>query len=113
MRSIHHNPPPGERLGGIKCGFGKTPTHNAEMISWTSLFHGRGVPVLFGFSRKSSIPKLAASGGYDGGYGASSDERLGGSLALTLVATAQGAQIIRTHDVAETVQAVAVQKGLG
>ena len=36
-----------------------------------------------------------------------------GSLALTLAATAQGAQIIRTHDVAETVQAVAVQKGLG
>ena len=49
-------------------GFGKTPAHNA-VISWTSLFHGLGVPVLFGFSRKSSIPKLAASGGYDGGYG--------------------------------------------
>ena len=94
-------------------GFGKTSAHNAEMINWTSLFHGLGVPVLFGFSRKSSIPKLAALGGYDGGYGASSDERLGGSLALTLAATAQGAQIIRTHDVAETVQAVAVQKGLG
>ena len=94
-------------------GFGKTPAHNAEIINWTSLFHGLGVPIILGVSRKSSIPKLAASGGYDGGYGASSDERLGGSLALTLAATAQGAQIIRTHDVAETVQAVAVQKGLG
>jgi len=93
-------------------GFGKTSAHNAEVISWISLFHGLGVPVLIGVSRKSSIPKLAASGGYKGGYGALSDDRLGGSLALTLAATAQGAQIIRTHDVAETVQAVAVQKGL-
>ncbi|MBL81608.1 MAG: dihydropteroate synthase [Rhodospirillaceae bacterium] len=93
-------------------GFGKGPAHNAEVISWTSLFHGLGVPVLLGVSRKSSIPKLAASGGYKGGYGELSDDRLGGSLALTLAATAQGAQIIRTHDVAETVQAVAVQKGL-
>ena len=94
-------------------GFGKTPAQNAEVISWTSLFHGLGVPVLFGVSRKSSIPKLAASGGYKGDYGTSSEDRLGGSLALTLAATAQGAQIIRTHDVAETVQAIAVQKGLG
>ena len=94
-------------------GFGKTSVHNAEVISWTSLFHGLGVPVMIGVSRKSSIPKLAASGGYNGGYGASSKDRLGGSLALTLAATAQGAQIVRTHDVAETVQAVAVQKGLG
>ena len=94
-------------------GFGKTPAHNAEVISWTSLFHGLGVPILIGVSRKSSIPKLAASGGYKGSYGASSEKRLGGSLALTLAASAQGAQIIRTHDVAETVQAVAVQRGLG
>ena len=94
-------------------GFGKTSVHNAEVISWLSLFHGLGVPVMIGVSRKSSIPKMAASGGYNGGYGASSKDRLGGSLALTLAATAQGAQIVRTHDVAETVQAVAVQKGLG
>ena len=94
-------------------GFGKTPAHNAEVIGWTSLFHGLGVPLLVGVSRKSSIPKLAASGGYEGSYGASSDDRLGGSLALTLAATAQGAQIIRTHDVAETIQAISVQKGLG
>ena len=98
-------------------GFGKTPAHNAELIRWTALFHGLGVPVLIGVSRKSSIPKLAALGGMDnsgaGDYGTSSDERLAGSLALTLEATAQGAQLIRTHDVAETVQAVAVQRGIG
>ena len=94
-------------------GFGKTPVHNAEVISWFSLFHGLGVPVMIGVSRKSSIPNMAVSGGYKGGYGALSKDRLGGSLALTLAATAQGAQIVRTHDVEETVQAVAVQKGLG
>ncbi len=100
-------------------GFGKTPAHNAQIINWTALFHGLGVPVLIGVSRKSSIPKLAAAGGAGNGagrgeaYGASSDERLGGGLALTLAATQQGAQLIRTHDVAETAQAVAVQKSLG
>ena len=98
-------------------GFGKTPVHNAELIRWTALFHGLGVPVLIGVSRKSSIPKLAARGGMTnsgaGDYGTSSDDRLAGGLALTLEATAQGAQLIRTHDVAETVQAVAVQRGIG
>ena len=98
-------------------GFGKTPVHNAELIRWTALFHGLGVPVLIGVSRKSSIPKLAARGGMNnsgaGDYGRTADERLGGSLALTLEATAQGAQLIRTHDVPETVQAVAVQRGIG
>jgi dihydropteroate synthase len=93
-------------------GFGKTPAQNVQLIGWTSLFHGLGVPVLIGVSRKSSIPKLAASGGYVGDYGASSDDRLGGSLALTLAATAQGVQLIRTHDVEETLQAVSVQRGL-
>ena len=95
-------------------GFGKTPVHNAELIKWTALFHGLGVPVLIGVSRKSSIrAKLAARGGQRGDYGGTADERLGGSLALTLDATAQGAQLIRTHDVPETVQAVAVQRGIG
>ena len=94
-------------------GFGKTPVHNAELIKWTALFHGLGVPVLIGVSRKSSIPKLAARGGQRDDYGGTADERLGGSLALTLDATAQGAQLIRTHDVPETVQAVAVQRGIG
>ena len=79
-------------------GFGKTPAHNLEIINWTSLYHGLGVPILIGVSRKSSIAKL------------SKDEpatmRLGGSLALTLRSIACGAQIIRTHDVAQTAQAI-------
>lgn len=85
-------------------GFGKTPNHNLEIIQWTSLFHGLGVPVLIGVSRKSSIAKL------------SKDEpahaRLGGSLALTLHAITQGAQIIRTHDVEQTAQAITIHQQL-
>ncbi|MGC6518329.1 MAG: dihydropteroate synthase [Candidatus Puniceispirillaceae bacterium] len=81
-------------------GFGKTPAHNLEIINWTSLFHGLGVPVLIGVSRKSTIAKCSK--------GEPATERLGGSLALTLRAIEQGAQIIRTHDVAQTAQAISL-----
>ena len=81
-------------------GFGKTPQHNLELIGWTSLFHGLGVPILIGVSRKSSIAKLSKD--------EPADQRLGGSLALTLPAIDQGAQMIRTHDVAQTAQAISI-----
>ena len=83
-------------------GFGKTPQHNLELIQWTSLFHGLGVPVLIGVSRKSSIAKLSKD--------EPATERLGGSLALTLSAIDQGAQMIRTHDVAQTAQAIHIHR---
>ena len=85
-------------------GFGKTPAHNLEIIQWTSLFHGLGVPILIGVSRKSSIAKLSKD--------EPATERLGGSLALTLQAITQGAQIIRTHDVAQTAQAITIHQQL-
>ena len=81
-------------------GFGKTPAHNLEIINWTALFHGLGVPLLIGVSRKSSIAKLSRN--------EPATERLGGSLALTLRAIESGAQIIRTHDVAQTAQAISI-----
>ena len=83
-------------------GFGKTPTHNLELIQWTSLFHGLGVPILIGVSRKSSIAKLSKN--------EPATARLGGSLALTLQAITQGAQIIRTHDVEQTAQAITIHQ---
>jgi len=83
-------------------GFGKTAQHNLEIINWTSLFHGLGVPILIGVSRKSSIAKLSKD--------EPAHERLGGSLALTLRSIEQGAQIIRTHDVAQTGQAIAIYR---
>ena len=83
-------------------GFGKTPAHNLEIINWTSLFHGLGVPLLIGVSRKSSIAKLSK--------GEEATERLGGSLALTMRAVECGAQMIRTHDVAQTAQSISLYR---
>ena len=92
-------------------GFGKTPLHNQQLIDWTSLFHGLGVPVLIGVSRKSSLPILAAQGlgAPASGFGADAGgERLGGGLSLSLIAAQQGAQFFRTHDVAPTYQALSI-----
>ena len=60
-----------------------------------------GVPILIGASRKSSIAKISA--------GEDADQRLPGSLALAMAALRQGAQMLRVHDVGETMQAVKVE----
>ena len=85
-------------------GFGKTVAHNLQILNWLSLFHGLGVPILFGASRKSTIAKLSR--------GEPADQRIAGSLALAMAAYRQGAQILRVHDVTETVQALAVEQAL-
>lgn len=85
-------------------GFGKSPSHNLSLIGWTGMFHGLGVPILVGASRKSSIAALSA--------GEPADQRLAGSLGLAMAAVAQGCQILRVHDVAETRQALAIQMAL-
>ena len=85
-------------------GFGKTVAHNLQILNWLSLFHGLGVPMLFGASRKSTIAKLSR--------GESANQRLAGSLVLAMAAYRQGAQILRVHDVAETLQALAVEQAL-
>jgi dihydropteroate synthase len=79
-------------------GFGKTVEHNLALLGRLSLFHGLGVPLLVGVSRKSFIARLSA--------GEPAGQRLGGSLAAGLVAIGQGAQILRVHDVPQTLQAV-------
>ena len=92
---------PRERLvGDPGIGFAKTPEHNAELLAALPMFHGLGVPLLLGVSRKSFI-------GHFGGAKSPGD-RLPGSLAAALWAYAQGAQILRVHDVAATRQALAV-----
>ncbi|MCR9174648.1 MAG: dihydropteroate synthase [Alphaproteobacteria bacterium] len=85
-------------------GFGKTADHNMAVTDWLTLFHGLGCPVLFGASRKSTIGAVSS--------GEPAKERLPGSIALALAAVARGAQMVRVHDVAETVQALAVQRAL-
>jgi len=81
-------------------GFGKTLQHNLTLLNGLSLFHGLGVPVLVGASRKRFIGTL------DGEPEAK--KRVPGSVAAAIVAAAQGAQIIRVHDVRETRQALRV-----
>ena len=85
-------------------GFAKTPRHNMEVTAWLAMLHGLGCPILFGASRKSSIARLSR--------GEDADHRLPGSLALALAAAGQGAQVLRVHDVAETVQALALQSAV-
>lgn len=85
-------------------GFGKTIAHNLALLDQLSLFHGLGAPLLVGVSRKGFIGRLSK--------GEPPPQRMPGSLALGLAALNQGAQILRVHDVAETVQAIRVLTAL-
>ena len=85
-------------------GFGKTIDHNLELLAGLSLFHGLGVPVLLGASRKSFIGALTGI--------KIASERVAGSIAAALQGAAQGVQILRVHDVAETRQALAVWEAM-
>jgi dihydropteroate synthase len=81
-------------------GFGKTVEHNAVLLrSMDRIARELGLPVLAGLSRKSFIGALT---------GRSVEGRLAGSLGAALAAVAQGARIVRVHDVAETVDALKV-----
>ncbi|QNM83418.1 dihydropteroate synthase [Sphingomonas sabuli] len=91
-------------LVDVGFGFGKTVAHNLALMNNLALFHGLGCPLVLGASRKRTIGALSNE--------APADERLGGSLALALKAAEQGAQVIRVHDVPETVQALKVWRGL-
>ena len=81
-------------------GFGKALPHNLALIRGLPLFHGLGVPILLGASRKSLISTLSG--------GAGIEDRLPGSLGLALAGASAGVQVLRVHDVAETVQALAL-----
>ena len=85
-------------------GFGKSLSDNLALINGLAIFHGLGCPILLGASRKRMIGALSNE--------APVGERLGGSVALAMAGVAAGAQILRVHDVAETVQAVRVWRGL-
>lgn len=81
-------------------GFGKTLQHNLILLARLSLFHNLGVPVLLGASRKRFIGTISAE--------SDAQKRLPGSLAVALAGVAQGMQMIRVHDVAETRQALSL-----
>jgi dihydropteroate synthase len=80
-------------------GFGKTPEQSLACIARLDAWRGFNLPILVGASRKRFINAVVA---------AEPNERLGGSLAAHLIAVEAGATIIRAHDVAPTVQALAV-----
>jgi dihydropteroate synthase len=82
-------------------GFGKRLSDNIEILSRLGEFKKTGLPVMVGASRKSFIGML-----HPDSFGP--DRRLGGSIAAAVAAVLNGADIIRVHDVAETVEALKI-----
>jgi len=80
-------------------GFGKGPAHNVELLARLGRVTEIGVPVLVGLSRKSTLGKIT---------GKDVSQLMPASVAAAVLAVQQGAQIVRAHDVAETVDALRV-----
>jgi dihydropteroate synthase len=85
-------------------GFGKSLQHNLALVNGLALFHGLGCPIMLGASRKRVIGALSNE--------ARPQERLGGSIAMANHGASLGAQLLRVHDVFESVQALHVWRGL-
>ncbi len=90
----------GQIVADPGIGFGKTLEHNLALLSRLSLFHALGVPILLGASRKRFVGTI--------GKAEQADTRLPGSLGVGLAALSHGIQILRVHDVPETIQAIAL-----
>jgi dihydropteroate synthase len=84
-------------------GFGKTPQQSVIAVAQLSKLACFGLPILIGLSRKRFISAIVPS---------EPTQRLGGSLAGHLLAVQEGAVIVRTHDVFETVQALRVAEAI-
>ncbi|MBG2711178.1 dihydropteroate synthase [Proteus columbae] len=80
-------------------GFGKNLAHNYQLLAHLSELHHFGLPILAGMSRKSMVGQL---------LNVPPQERVAGSVACAVIAAMQGAQIIRVHDVKETVDAMKI-----
>jgi len=78
-------------------GFGKSMDHNYRLLACLDSFHSIGVPVMAGVSRKSMITKV---------LGTHPREALNGTTVIHTIALMNGADILRTHDVREAMQAV-------
>jgi dihydropteroate synthase len=87
----------------IGIGFGKTLEHNLQLLGALGRFTKAGRPLLLGVSRKSFFGKL---------LGAEPGARLPAGLACASLAVEAGVQIVRTHDVAETVQAIRMTEAI-
>lgn len=80
-------------------GFGKTAAHNIELLRRLGELRELGRPLVVGTSRKSFIGRLD---------GSAAGDRLGGTIASSVLAAAEGAEVLRVHDVAEVRQALAL-----
>jgi dihydropteroate synthase len=90
---------PGKIMVDPGIGFGKTIDHNLEILGRLSELRALGKPVVIGVSRKAFIGKLTSM---------EADKRLEGSIAAAVLAVREGANIVRAHDVPETVKALKV-----
>ena len=96
-----------ERVGDVEnrllidpgFGFGKTVNHNYQLLKSLSSFQDLGFPLLVGISRKSMIGEVVNR---------PVKERIYGTIAATILAISNGASVIRTHDVAATMDAIRV-----
>ncbi len=84
-------------------GFGKTPAHNIALLANLRQLTDIGRPILIGVSRKSTLGLIT---------GRAVGERLAASIAAAVLAVQQGAQIVRAHDVAATVDAISVARAV-
>jgi dihydropteroate synthase len=102
LTQLNHCGVPSEQIildPGI--GFGKTVEHNLQVLGRLETFGRFGRPLLLGVSRKSFIGKLLGT-----------DNRLAGGLACACLALEAGVKIIRTHDVAPTLQALRMAEAI-
>jgi dihydropteroate synthase len=86
-------------------GFGKRLSDNLAILSGLAQFRRFGLPLMVGASRKSFIGMLSPSSDLP-------DQRLGGSIAAAVAAVSNGADIVRVHDVSQTVEALKVMQGI-
>ena len=84
-------------------GFGKTLGHNLELLRRLGELRELGRPLVIGTSRKSFIGKID---------GSPIEQRIGGSIATAVLVAADGADVLRVHDVAETAQALRVAEAV-
>ncbi|MCP1168892.1 dihydropteroate synthase, partial [Limimaricola sp. ASW11-118] len=85
-------------------GFGKDLQHNLALLRGLPLFHGLGLPLLLGVSRKRFIGTLSGAEAPKG--------RMPGSVAVALLAAQQGVHVLRVHDVEETRQALSLLRAV-
>ena len=101
-RLVNAGVPRSQIIADPGIGFGKTMRHNLALLQKISLFHGLGVAVLLGMSRKGFIGKITGE--------EDARNRVIGSVAAAMVGASQGVQIFRVHDVKETRQAFDVRQ---